>query len=131
YTTLFRSPNGIAAKKLVLLSIVVVLSPSFKFATVATAPIVSAKAMVAPPCSTFGRVHRSSRTFSSPITRSGATLTMDTPINLAKGRGSSCMGLLGGLARAYAASSAWPRCKINDLQGNDGLALLAQRRAGD
>ena len=37
--------DGIAAKKLVLLSIVVVVSPSFRFATVATAPIVSAKAM--------------------------------------------------------------------------------------
>src|SRR5438128_2571148 len=39
------SPSGIEAKKLVLLSIVVVLSPSLRLATVATAPIVSAKAM--------------------------------------------------------------------------------------
>src|SRR5205814_8848750 len=50
------SPSGIAAKKLVLLSIVVVVSPSFKFVTVATAPIVSANAMVAPPCRTFRRL---------------------------------------------------------------------------
>src|SRR6266700_3104438 len=62
--------------------------PWGKFATVATAPIVSANAMVAPPCSTAGRVHKSSRTLSSPTTRSGATLTIVTPISAAKGRGS-------------------------------------------
>src|SRR6266511_2363817 len=42
---------------------------------------------------TFGRVHRSSRTFNSPITRSGVTLITVTPISLAKGRDSSCIGL--------------------------------------
>ena len=40
-----------------------------------------------------GRVHRSWRTFSSPITRSGVTLTTLTPISLAKGRGSVCMAV--------------------------------------
>src|SRR5262245_3401269 len=50
------SPLGIAAKKLVLLSIVVVVAPAAKLATVAMAPNVSASAMTAPPCRTAGRV---------------------------------------------------------------------------
>src|SRR5438067_2119458 len=56
---------------------------------------------------------------------------MDTPINLAKGRGSSCMGLLGGIMRAYAASSAWAWYKINDLQGNGGFAVQTEAWADD
>src|SRR5215218_2611027 len=73
------SPSGTAARKLVLLSIVVVHWPAARFATVATPPSVSASAITAPPCSTAGRVHSSGRTFSRATTRSGVTSTSSTP----------------------------------------------------
>src|SRR5262249_61321655 len=88
HSALATSPAGIAAKKLVLLSIVVVLAPSDRLAMVAIAPSVSANAMTAPPCSTGGRVHNSSRTGSSAFTQSGATLTTVSPISLENGNGS-------------------------------------------
>jgi hypothetical protein len=44
--------------------------------------------MTAPPCSTAGRVHKSSRTGSSALTRSGATLTTVSPISFENGNGS-------------------------------------------
>src|SRR5262249_56402140 len=68
HSALAVSPAGMAAKKLVLLSSVVVPAPSGRLATVAYAPIVSANAMIAPPWRTAGRVHRSSRTLSSAVT---------------------------------------------------------------
>src|SRR5207248_4403210 len=67
--------------------------------------------------STFDRVQRSSRTVNSPMTRSGVMLTMDTPISLAKGRGSSGMALLGRAERKGSGSSAVARRTINNLAG--------------
>ena len=45
-------PTGYPAKKLVLLSIVVVICPACRFATAAVPPRLSAKRHHAPPCST-------------------------------------------------------------------------------
>src|SRR5258707_1786708 len=80
-----RVPSGAAGMKLVLLSIVVVPAPSGRLRIVPVAPSVSAKAMIAPPCNTAGRVHSSSRTGNSATTRSGAAWVNSMPINAAKG----------------------------------------------
>ena len=52
------------------------------------APSVSASDMIAPPCSTAGRVQRSSRTTNSAVTFSGDDSRISMPNNLANGSGS-------------------------------------------
>src|SRR3954471_206446 len=51
----------------------------------ATAPSVFANAMMAPPWSTAGRVHGSSQTICSAVTRLGSALVKVIPRSLAKG----------------------------------------------
>src|SRR4051794_18045946 len=80
-----RVPTGAEAMKFVLLSIVVVPAPSGRLRNVPTPPSVSANAMIAPPCSTAGRVHRSSRTVISATTRSGAAWVNSIPMSSANG----------------------------------------------
>src|ERR1051325_4175559 len=73
------SPIGQAAKKLVLLSTVVVPAPSGRLRKVAVPPMLSASAITAPPCSTPLRLASSSRTTSSATTRSGAAWVIFMP----------------------------------------------------
>ena len=77
------------ADELVLLSIVAVPLPSFRFASVPRAPSVSANAMMAPPCSTAGRVQSSPRTVISATILSAAALTISIPRSAANGSGIS------------------------------------------
>ena len=72
-------PIGIDDKKFVLLSNVVVDAPSGKFNIQASAPKLSAKAMIAPPCKTSGRVHNSSRTSSVALTQSAVASVTTRP----------------------------------------------------
>jgi hypothetical protein len=83
-----RLPMGAVLMKLVLLSIVAVRPPSVRFASVPSAPNVSAKAMTAPPCSTAGRVQSSSRTVISATILSVTALTISMPRSAANGSGS-------------------------------------------
>ena len=48
-------------------------------------PMISASAMIAPPCMTSRRLHRSSRLTSSASLRSGERVITFTPMNLMKG----------------------------------------------
>src|SRR5947209_20529518 len=79
------SPTGRAARKFVLLSIVVVQAPSGRLSTVASAPTESAKAINAPPCKTAGTVQRSGRTSISASTRSGVLVITRMPRSSEKG----------------------------------------------
>jgi hypothetical protein len=83
-----RLPMGAVLMKLVLLSIVAVRPPSVRFASVPSAPNVSAKAMTAPPCGTAGRVQSSSRTIISATILSVTALTISMPRSAANGSGS-------------------------------------------
>src|SRR5215471_19166732 len=76
---------GTAAKKLVLLSTVVVDWPGLRLAVVAVPPRLSASAIRAPPCMIPKRLLRSSRATSSAVTRSGDTWVTLSPRNSAKG----------------------------------------------
>ncbi len=90
-----RAPTGAAPIKLVLLSIVAVALSSLRFASVPSAPSVSAKAMMAPPCSTAGWVQSSLRTVISPTILSGVALTTSIPRSAAKGSGGSLSRFIG------------------------------------
>src|SRR3954462_14292057 len=72
-------PERPAAKKFVLDSIVEVLCPAERLATVPIAPTVSASAMSEPPCTATPSVRSSSRISSSPTTRCGVTSTSCMP----------------------------------------------------
>src|SRR5690348_4036373 len=85
HSALATSPIGTAAKKLVLLSTVVVDWPGLRLAVVAVPPRLSAKAMRAPPCMIPKRLLRSSRAASSAVTRSGDMCVILRPRNSAKG----------------------------------------------
>src|SRR5512135_1614471 len=76
-----RVPRGAPPMKLVFDSIVVVRAPCGMLRIAATAPSVSANAMMAPPCRLSPRVHRSLRTASCAITLSGVTSVKLIPIN--------------------------------------------------
>jgi len=74
----------------------VVPPPSGRLTMVPAAPSVSAKAMIAPPCRTAGRVQRSSRTVISATTFSGAIMAFadtlgaaGTIVNLPEGGGTT------------------------------------------
>ena len=82
------SPLGIGAKKLVLLSMVAVRWPSGRAAKVVIPPMVSAQPMIAPPCITLRRLHRSSRMNNSASLRSAVRLMIFTPRSLTNGAGS-------------------------------------------
>jgi hypothetical protein len=82
------SPRGIGAKKLVLLSIVAVAWLGASEAEAVIPPMMSASAMMAPPCMTSRRLHRSSRLVSSASLRSGERVMTFTPMNLMKGEAS-------------------------------------------
>src|SRR5215510_13038808 len=74
---------GTAAKKFVLLSIVVVDCSGLRLAVVAVPPRLSARAIRAPPCMIPKRLLRSSRATSSAVTRSGDTWVTFSPRNSA------------------------------------------------
>jgi hypothetical protein len=106
-----RLPMGAVLMKLVLLSIVAVRPPSVRFASVPSAPNVSAKAMTAPPCSTAGRVQSSSRTVISATILSVTALTISMPRSAANGSGSfvRCVSKsIPGLPRMLAARPTTP-----------------------
>ena len=73
------------AKKLVLLSIVVVICPGPRLATAAVPPRLSASAISAPPCSTPLRLLSCSVTTISAVTRSGDTCVTFMPMKSANG----------------------------------------------
>src|SRR3974390_805714 len=79
------SPIGTAAKKLVLLSIVVVRWPGLRLAIVAVPPRLSASAISAPPCMMLKRLLNSSRIASLAVTRSRDTCVILMPSQCAKG----------------------------------------------
>src|SRR5262249_31002999 len=79
--------TGAGATKLVLLSMVVVDAPSGRLITVAIAPRVSARAIIAPPWSTAGRVHKSARTSISALTPSAEASMILIPSISANGSG--------------------------------------------
>src|ERR1700735_1185002 len=78
-------PTAAGARKLVFDSSVVVDAPARRLSDVAQPPRVSARAIIAPPCSTAGRVHRASRTFISAVTHSAVALRNLIPSSFANG----------------------------------------------
>jgi hypothetical protein len=80
-----RVSLGTGAKKLVLLSIVAVWPPGLRLLLAVIAPIVSPKAMTAPPWSTPRRLHSSSRTVNCASVRSGERRITFSPRSLLNG----------------------------------------------
>src|SRR5260221_8312968 len=74
-----RVPSGAPRMKLVFDSMVVVRAPCGMLRIAATAPSVSANAMIAPPCRLSPSVHRSLRTARRAITLSGVTSVNSMP----------------------------------------------------